>query len=156
MSKIGIDPSTSVNYPDKNIVKTKNTTDTTSHTVPSPYNKDTSFNTSKPVISENPFGKSINSTNTKPVNWLEDALKSARERNDSKALFDISVIQYEKNVIPGVKASDIFREAYETALSEMDSETLYDIGNFDASHQLLPDVSSEFIFKMADMTRRIY
>lgn len=154
MTKIGIDSSNSVNYPDKNtLAKPKNLTDNNSLLVPDVYPKDIPYNSKKTIVSENPFGKPVSSTHNNP---LKDALKLARENKDSKGLFDIAKIQYEKNTLPNIKASDLFREAYETALSEMDSDTLYEIGNFEASYILLPDVSSEFIFKMADMTRKIY
>ena len=152
MSELGINSLKTNNFDYEK--KTNQNNNVTTDVTPSKatYSNDNVINTKKAVVSSNPFEK----PSTPKANTLEKALATAREKNDSKALLDIAKIQLEKNIIPNVKGSDLFREAYNMALSEMDSDTLYEIGNFDATHNLLPEVSSEFIFKMADMTRKIY
>jgi hypothetical protein len=160
MSNISIGSSNSTNYIESKVLDSKKANTIQTPNVNKVYSADTVINNKQDIVSKNPFEKSVNISkpvnNLKNTNSLENDLKVAREKNDSKALFDIAKIQYEKNIIPNISAGDILREAYETALSEMDSDTLYDIGNFDASKNLLSDVSSEHIFKMADMCRKIY
>lgn len=160
MSKIGINYSGSNNYLNNDKKLSSDSNKIVIKDLASTFTKDQVLKSNKSVVSENPFGQSTttvkNASNLSNNSNIRDEYKNALVNNDSYKLFEIAKLNFEKNLMPDIKPSDILRQAYNTALSEMDSDTLYAIGNFDASSNLLPDVSSEHIFKMADMTRKTY